>query len=130
MPIFDFECYECEHRWEVIEPSNAAEIRPCSKCGAPARRIISAGRTADNLVDAPWIKSVTDIVAKGEDASPMDKAFAKNPTRKNYNQWMQSRGLRPMELGEKPSRPDVPNMERINKEVMAKDRARNRLEVR
>jgi len=121
MPIYDIECERCHKVIEVIESVKSNNKRRCPKCGGRMKRIITLGRANDNLIDAPWIKSVLNVVAKGADATIADQIFAANPTRKNYKGWMKSRGLRPLEPGEGPSKPKGPDMEKIGKEMWQKD---------
>jgi hypothetical protein len=105
------------------------ETPRCVKCGGRTKRIISVGRSSENLIDPDWLKSVREVVDKSPDAPMADRIFLKSPTRKNYNAWMASRGLRPFEPGEKPGRPDPPDMNKIMKEVWANDVKRRKLNV-
>lgn len=130
MPVYDIECERCHKIIEVIESVKTNKVRRCPKCGGITKRIISARRSTDNLVDPAWLKSVTDIVAKGADATMADTIFLRNPTRRNYKAWMRSRGLRPLEPGEGPSRPEPPDMDKIVKEMWDKDVQRRAISVR
>ena len=129
MPIYDIECERCHKIVEVIQSFRAAKTPRCPKCGGRTNKIISVGRATDNVVDPDWIKSVTEVVDKSPDAPIADRIFLKNPTRRNYNMWMRSRGLRPLEPGEKPGKPDPPDMDKIMKEVWQKDVDRRRLNL-
>lgn len=129
MPIYDIECERCQKVVEVIESFKSNSNRRCPKCGGRMKRIITLGRATDNLVDAPWLKSVLDVVSKDPDAPMADRIFLRNPTRRNYQAWMRSRGLRPLEPGEKPGRPDPPDMDKIGKEMWDRDVKRRSMNV-
>lgn len=130
MPIYDRECFDCGYSWEIIEGANAPALSSCPQCGGSARRIVSASGVNCANQDADWIRSVTDVVDKSETATPMDREFVKHPTRENYHRWMQSRGLRPFEPGERPSKPKRPGSEKITRELWEKHVERNRIKVR
>ena len=42
MPLYEYKCNKCAHRFEKIEKVNAPEIAKCPKCGAKAPRMASA----------------------------------------------------------------------------------------
>ena len=130
MPIYDRECYDCNHSWEVIEAVDAPQESLCPRCGGTARRIISASGPNCANQDSAWIRTVTDVVDKSATATAVDREFVRNPTRENYRMWMKSRGLRPLEPGEGPTKPKPPDMGRITRDIWRKDCERNRIEVR
>lgn len=42
MPIYEYLCADCDHRFEMIRPISKASMEtPCPKCGRPARRLFS-----------------------------------------------------------------------------------------
>ncbi len=130
MPLYDYQCDNCDHVFEIITASNDEKPHKCPRCGKrKAYRIISVSGTNCANEDAGWIRSVTDVVPKGADATPMDREFAKNPTRSNYKRWMKSRGLRPLENGEGPSKPKAIDAQRLAEKVWRKRMARNRIEL-
>jgi len=128
MPIFDFQCSKCEHTHEVIAGYDEKE-RSCPKCGGVAKRIISVNGAFTANDDAPWIRTVLEVVDK-KSTAPHVLEFRKDPTRQNYQKWMKGEGLRHMEPGEETARkPEPPDMTRVDKEVWEKHRARNKLYV-
>lgn len=129
MPIYDIECERCHKVIEVIESIKTTEMRRCIVCGGRTKKVFTSRRSSDNLVDAPWLKSVLDVVSKNPDAPMADRIFLRNPTRRNYKAWMNSRRLRPLEPGEGPSKPQGPDMEKIGKEIWARDVERRRINV-
>jgi len=126
MPLYDWSCPKCGGSFESIQKSNVREIA-CPKCGVMAWRIISVGRPYDSTTDAPWIKSVTDVVGT-ETREGLE--FKRNPTRANYQAWMKAKGLRPMEPGERPERPSQPSEQALAEATYRQYQRRNRLEVR
>jgi hypothetical protein len=93
-------------------------------------RIISVGRSAYNLIDAPWISTVREVVNK-KSKSPADRELLKNPTRANYKNWMKANGLRHLDPGEahepKPwSKKDDAEMKNA---LLKKHMERNRLKL-
>ena len=42
MPLYEYKCDKCGHRFEKIEKHSASEIKKCPKCGANAPRQVSA----------------------------------------------------------------------------------------
>lgn len=129
MPLYDYECQSCGHIRESIQPV-AVGVIACEKCGCHANRIISCSGVNCANEDAGWIRSVTDILPKGEDATAADRRFAANPTRSNYKAWMESRGLRPLEPGERTIKPNPDReMAKIHREVWERHRKRKAIEI-
>lgn len=129
MPIYDYACGDCERLMvDVIEKIDNTVIK-CKFCGGKAVRIISiTGQNCANQ-DASWLRSVLDVVNKDSKA-PHVREFIKNPTRKNYQNWMKGEGLRPFEPGEKPSKPPPFDERRHHEQVWRKHRERKKIEIR
>lgn len=60
MPLYEYECKKCHHRFELIEKFDAPEHRKCPKCGARADRRIA--RSAIQFKGSGWY--VTDYAGK------------------------------------------------------------------
>lgn len=44
MPTYDYECSECDNKWEEFQSITAKPIRKCPACGKlKAKRVIGAG---------------------------------------------------------------------------------------
>lgn len=43
MPTYEYECPKCGCKFEKFEPITAEHRAKCPECGAPCRRLISAG---------------------------------------------------------------------------------------
>jgi putative FmdB family regulatory protein len=104
MPLYDYECPVCGYRDERIESVETTKV-VCLRCKNLANRIISSRSVNVANEDAPWIRSVLEVVDK-DSTKPHVVAFRENPTRTNYNLWMKGEGLRPLENGEKRRKED------------------------
>ncbi|HUG92193.1 MAG TPA: zinc ribbon domain-containing protein [Planctomycetaceae bacterium] len=44
MPTYDYQCKQCDHRWELFQSIKAKPVRRCPECGKlKAQRVIGAG---------------------------------------------------------------------------------------
>lgn len=127
MILVDFECPECGHIFEEIVHQDRL-LMPCPRCKIAAKRIITTGRVYSGNQDADWIKSVREVVDK-DSGKPHCQEFLKNPTRANYEKWMKGERLRPFETNE-PLKPPPVDTTKLQKEMLERQRQRNRIEVR
>jgi putative FmdB family regulatory protein len=72
VPMYEYECSKCRHRFEKIENVSAAMTRKCPKCGAKAGRIASAA--AIQFKGSGWY--VNDYSTKSGSADAADKAVS------------------------------------------------------
>lgn len=42
MPLYEYECETCAHRFEVIQKFSDAPIAVCPKCGGPVQKLLSS----------------------------------------------------------------------------------------
>ena len=43
MPLYEYQCEECDHRFEVIQKSfSDPPVQKCPKCGGPVRKLMSS----------------------------------------------------------------------------------------
>jgi putative FmdB family regulatory protein len=42
MPLYEYECESCGHRFEVIQKYSDPHIAVCPKCGGPVRKLLSS----------------------------------------------------------------------------------------
>lgn len=61
MPIYEYECNKCGHRFEVIQKVSDAPLKKCEKCKGKAERLISS--PAIQFKGTGWY--VTDYARKG-----------------------------------------------------------------
>lgn len=133
MPILsDFECRRCLSITEKLCDYEQKTLT-CPKCGGKAKRIISVGRKFISDENAPWLKSVLDVVDRSNPAAHVQN-FLKDPSRANYKKWMKGEGIRPLdhtEHGGPPvhRKPPEVDMRGVHKEVWESFQKRHKLEV-
>ena len=81
MPLYEYECQQCNHRFEKIQSFSAEPETACPKCGGTIEKLLSA--PAFQFKGAGWY--VSDYSAKGAAArkaesgdSASSSAVAKN----------------------------------------------------
>lgn len=42
MPIYEYECQSCAHRFEVMQKFSDRPLKKCERCGGPVRKVLSA----------------------------------------------------------------------------------------
>jgi len=72
VPLYEYQCTKCGHRFEKIESVSSSPKKKCPKCGRPAERLASA--PAIQFKGAGWY--VTDYAGKsaGADGSKAEKS--------------------------------------------------------
>lgn len=65
MPLYEYKCIKCGHKFEKIESVSASETKKCPKCGARAERVLNA--PAIQFKGTGWY--VTDYAGKKPGAS-------------------------------------------------------------
>ncbi len=66
MPLYEYECEACGHRFEVVQKFSDPPIDKCSNCGrGPVRKLLSA--PAIQFKGSGWY--VTDYARKGSSAA-------------------------------------------------------------
>ncbi len=75
MPIYEYVCKKCHHKFEKIQKFSDPKIRKCPECGGKVEQAIHA--PAVQFKGAGWY--VTDYAKKGEakEASSADKPAEK-----------------------------------------------------
>ena len=125
MPIYDYECRECSYTEELMLRMDDNGLRGCPKCKRFAfRRLISASGPYLGNQDAPWLKSVGEVV---DPNTPEGREFMRNPTRANRRNWMKANNLIEYEPGMRtkpdPTRMDTPEVTRKLADLAQKRRA-------
>lgn len=87
MPLYEYKCAKCGHRFEKIEHFDASEVKKCPKCGGKAERQLAP--SAIQFKGTGWY--VTDYAGKGSapkssesssgdgDSKPADKSAESKP---------------------------------------------------
>jgi len=60
LPLYEYKCRKCGHRFEKIESMNASTTKKCPKCGSTAERLLAA--PAIQFKGTGWY--VTDYAGK------------------------------------------------------------------
>jgi len=92
--VADFECKSHHVSEHYVHHKQKRVV--CPVCRKPAQRIISVNGQYTANQDAPWLKSVLDVVDKTS-TKPHVQEFMRNPTRANYKAWMKGEGIKPMD---------------------------------
>ena len=64
MPLYEYQCDKCAHRFEVIQKFSDAPIEVCPKCGGPVKKLLSS--PAIQFKGSGWY--ITDYARKGKNA--------------------------------------------------------------
>src|SRR6185437_2353781 len=70
VPLYEYKCVKCGHRFEKIEPMSASEIKKCPKCGARAERQLATA--AIQFKGSGWY--VTDYGGKGTSSASKESS--------------------------------------------------------
>lgn len=65
MPLYEYECRKCGHRFEKIEKLDSAQTKKCPECGGKAERLLAA--PAIQFKGSGWY--VTDYARKSSPKS-------------------------------------------------------------
>ncbi len=78
MPIYEYECTKCGHRFELIQKVNNARTKKCEKCKAKAERLISS--PAIQFKGSGWY--VTDYARKDKAPEATKETTSKSSSKK------------------------------------------------
>jgi len=65
MPLYEYQCKKCGHRFEKIQKFSDKPIKKCPECGGPVEKLISS--PAVQFKGSGWY--VTDYAKKSQPAS-------------------------------------------------------------
>ena len=103
MPLYEYECDSCGHRFEVIQKFSDALVKVCPKCGAAVQKLISA--PAFQLKGSGWY--VTDYAKKDGGAAGKQDAESKADTASAKDAKADQAGK--ADKAEKSDKPDTPH---------------------
>src|SRR6187549_3202275 len=72
MPLYEYQCEKCAHRFEVIQKFSDAPIAVCPKCGGPVVKLLSS--PAIQFKGSGWY--ITDYARQGSRDSKESKDHA------------------------------------------------------
>lgn len=70
MPLYEYKCVKCGHRFEKIESLSASEVKKCPQCGGRAERQLAP--PAIQFKGSGWY--VTDYAGKGSAAASAESS--------------------------------------------------------
>jgi len=70
MPLYEYECERCEHRFEKIQKFSDPPVKECPKCGGPVRKLMSS--PAIQFKGSGWY--ITDYARKDSAAGKSDRS--------------------------------------------------------
>jgi len=65
MPLYEYECERCDHRFEKIQKFSDPPVQTCPKCGGPVRKLMSS--PAIQFKGSGWY--ITDYARKDSAAA-------------------------------------------------------------
>ncbi len=69
MPLYEYECDACGHRFEVIQKFSDPRVEVCPKCGGAVRKLLAS--PAIQFKGSGWY--ITDYARKGAKEAPKDE---------------------------------------------------------
>jgi len=76
MPLYEYECKKCHHRFEKIQKFSDPHVKKCPDCGSPVEQVLSA--PAVQFKGSGWY--VTDYAKKSSASSEPSKKESKAKT--------------------------------------------------
>jgi putative FmdB family regulatory protein len=109
MPLYEYECKKCHHRFEKIQKFSDRMVRKCPDCGGPVEQMISA--PAVQFKGSGWY--VTDYAKKsssqssadgsGKDSKKEDKSKSESSSKEGSSKEASSKEVSSKESGSKES---------------------------
>ena len=109
MPLYEYECKKCHHRFEKIQKFSDRMVRKCPDCGGPVEQMISA--PAVQFKGSGWY--VTDYAKKsssqsssdgsGKDSKKEDKSKSESSSKEGSSKEGSSKEASSKESGSKES---------------------------
>jgi putative FmdB family regulatory protein len=109
MPLYEYECKKCHHRFEKIQKFSDRMVKKCPDCGGPVEQMISA--PAVQFKGSGWY--VTDYAKKsssqsssdgsGKDSKKEDKSKSESSSKEGSSQESSSKEVSSNESSSKES---------------------------
>jgi putative FmdB family regulatory protein len=109
MPLYEYECKKCHHRFEKIQKFSDRMVKKCPDCGGPVEQMISA--PAVQFKGSGWY--VTDYAKKsssqsssdgsGKDSKKEDKSKSESSSKEGSSKEGSSKEISSKESGSKES---------------------------
>ena len=72
MPLYEYQCKKCHHRFERIQKFSDPHVKKCPECGGAVEQLLSA--PAVQFKGSGWY--VTDYARKGSVAEKVEKELS------------------------------------------------------
>jgi putative FmdB family regulatory protein len=95
VPLYEYQCKFCKHRFEVIQKFSDKPVKKCPKCGKAVERLVSS--SAIQFKGTGWY--VTDYAKRG---SPADGKSESKPEKDASKDTSKESGPAAAEKSEKP----------------------------
>jgi putative FmdB family regulatory protein len=105
MPLYEYECKKCHHRFEKIQKFSDPHVKKCPKCGGPIEQVISA--PAVQFKGSGWY--VTDYARKSGSSPSSGDSGSKDSSSKDEKSAK-------AKSDDKPKSEDKPKAEKKNAE--------------
>ena len=79
MPLYEYECKKCHHRFERIQRFSDPHVKKCPECGGPIEQVISA--PAVQFKGSGWY--VTDYAKKSSTGSASSSSNGDSSSKKD-----------------------------------------------
>src|ERR1700722_3072463 len=79
MPLYEYECKKCHHRFERLQKFSDPHVKKCPKCGGPIEQVISA--PAVQFKGSGWY--VTDYAKKSSTGSATGSSNGDSSSKKD-----------------------------------------------
>jgi putative FmdB family regulatory protein len=79
MPLYEYECKKCHHRFERIQKFSDPHVKKCPDCGGPIEQVISA--PAVQFKGSGWY--VTDYAKKSSSGSASSSSNGDSASKKD-----------------------------------------------
>jgi len=109
MPLYEYECKKCHHRFEKIQKFSDRMVKKCPDCGGPVEQMISA--PAVQFKGSGWY--VTDYAKKsssqsssdgsGKDSKKEDKSKSESSSKEGSSKQGSSKAVSSQESSSKES---------------------------
>ena len=104
MPLYEYQCKKCKHRFEKIQKFSDPPVRKCPECGGPVEKLLSASSV--QFKGTGW--HVTDYPRKGAGSGASESGAASDGAKDGGKDGASS----PAKAGDKTEKPDSKKSEK------------------
>lgn len=82
MPLYEYQCKDCDRTFEIIQKLSDPEVGKCTECGGKLERLLSA--PAIQFKGSGWY--ITDYARKGTESGNSNSEGKDSGSKKNADQ--------------------------------------------